>query len=144
MAIHIQSIIITIKALICYEQPANHPFISDSEKLYLQRKIEDYEKERNALPSTPWKSIFESAPVLALSFSTVRLHTILSVLCNRKTNVLFIDRVYMLGPFILLIMIYRSIWMTCFMSPSRRTEFIHHFLKYWASWYQPVPVLLVI
>lgn len=77
-----------IKALICFEQPANHPFISDSEKLYLQRKIEDYEKERNTLPSPPWKAIFKSAPVLALSFSTVSLRTHFCPY-NRKTNVFF-------------------------------------------------------
>lgn len=59
------------KTFICYEQPRNHPFISDDEREYLQRKIDDYENERKDLPSTPWMAIIRSSPVLALVLSTV-------------------------------------------------------------------------
>lgn len=60
-----------LQSLICFEQPRNHPFISDSEREFLQRKIEDYENERKKLPSTPWLAILKSPPVLTLALSTV-------------------------------------------------------------------------
>lgn len=60
-----------MKALICFEQPRNHPFITDSEREYLQRQIEDYENEREDLPPLPWTAILKSSPVWALMFSTV-------------------------------------------------------------------------
>lgn len=62
---------VLLKALFCFEQPRNHPFISDAEREFLEQKIEDYESERKKVSSPPWKAIFKSSPVLALALSTV-------------------------------------------------------------------------
>lgn len=60
-------------ATLCFEQPRNHPFISNSEREYLQRKIEDYENERKQLPPLPWRAMIKCSPVWALALSTVRI-----------------------------------------------------------------------
>lgn len=67
----IQCVFHFVQTFVCYEQPKNHPFISDDEREYLQREIADYENERKDLPSTPWMAIIKSSPVLALAISTV-------------------------------------------------------------------------
>lgn len=65
--------LIWLKATLCFEQPRNHPFISNSEREYLQRKIEDYENERKQLPPLPCRAMIKCSPVWALALSTVRM-----------------------------------------------------------------------
>lgn len=57
---------------LCYDRPETNPFISEAEKAYLERKINDFDKDHSKLPATPWRSMLCSPPVMALSFSTVR------------------------------------------------------------------------
>lgn len=51
--------------MICYKDPASHPFIKDSEKEYLQREMGGLTRRKD-LPSTPWMTIFRSVPMQAL------------------------------------------------------------------------------
>ncbi|XP_047024277.1 putative inorganic phosphate cotransporter isoform X1 [Helicoverpa zea] len=51
-------------ALLCYNDPESHPFISDKEKKYLEEALGSH---RSSLPSAiPWKAIFMSVPLWAL------------------------------------------------------------------------------
>lgn len=62
------------QTLICYSNPASHPFISIEEQNYLRTEIGQIKRQKN-LPSTPWKSVLTSVPVLALICGQVkRLH----------------------------------------------------------------------
>ncbi|XP_037931748.1 putative inorganic phosphate cotransporter isoform X2 [Teleopsis dalmanni] len=51
--------------ILCYNDPASHPFIKPSEKEYL-RSIMGEISRRQDLPPTPWSSIFSGAPIYAL------------------------------------------------------------------------------
>ncbi|XP_055294900.1 sialin-like [Sitodiplosis mosellana] len=57
-------------ALICYNDPESHPFISKKELAYLELEIGQL-KRHNNLPSTPWKEIFTSVPILVLIIAQV-------------------------------------------------------------------------
>lgn len=70
-----------LQTFLCYEQPQDHPFISDEEKEYLKQKIEHYEYEGKNKSSTPWMAIAQSSPVWALVLSTVTKH-FLSLMCD--------------------------------------------------------------
>ncbi|XP_026317478.1 putative inorganic phosphate cotransporter isoform X2 [Hyposmocoma kahamanoa] len=51
-------------ALLCYNDPESHPFISDKEKKYLEEALGTH---RSSQPSAiPWKAIFMSVPLWAL------------------------------------------------------------------------------
>ncbi|XP_047513603.1 putative inorganic phosphate cotransporter isoform X1 [Pieris napi] len=51
-------------ALLCYNDPESHPYISDKEKKYLEEALG---RHRNSQPSAiPWKAIFMSVPLWAL------------------------------------------------------------------------------
>lgn len=56
---------------LCYDRPEKNPFISEAEKRYLERQINDFNKENSELPPTPWKLMLFCPPVIALSFSIV-------------------------------------------------------------------------
>ncbi|CAH2014332.1 unnamed protein product [Acanthoscelides obtectus] len=49
--------------LLCYSDPDSHPFISDKEKMYLKKELENVHRES---PATPWRSIWTSTPLWAL------------------------------------------------------------------------------
>lgn len=53
------------QTLICYSNPASHPFISTEERNYLRAEMGQIKRHKN-LPSTPWISVLTSVPVLAL------------------------------------------------------------------------------
>ncbi|KAJ2946160.1 hypothetical protein O0L34_g5093 [Tuta absoluta] len=51
-------------ALLCYNDPESHPFITDKEKKYLEEALGSH---HNSQPSAiPWKAIFSSVPLWAL------------------------------------------------------------------------------
>lgn len=56
---------LTIKGLLCYDNPEHHPFISDKEQAYLAEELKHLKRKKD-LPPTPWKAILTSAPVWAL------------------------------------------------------------------------------
>lgn len=60
--------------LLCYSEPESHPFIDAEEKAYLAEELDPHRKHHDAdsRPSTPWKAIFASPPVLALIWVSVR------------------------------------------------------------------------
>lgn len=51
--------------LLCYKDPASHPFIKDSEKEFLEREMGGLSRRKD-LPSIPWMTIFRSVPMQAL------------------------------------------------------------------------------
>ncbi|KAL3613073.1 hypothetical protein CASFOL_043087 [Castilleja foliolosa] len=52
------------RALLCYNDPESHPFITDKEKKYLEEALGSH---HNSQPSAiPWKAIFTSVPLWAL------------------------------------------------------------------------------
>lgn len=59
-----------LQTLICYKDPESHPFISEQERNYLRSEIGQLKRQTD-LPSTPWKSILTSAPVLAYAIAQV-------------------------------------------------------------------------
>lgn len=55
---------ILFQALLCYNDPESHPYISDKEKKYLEEALG---RHNNSQPSSiPWKAIFMSVPLWAL------------------------------------------------------------------------------
>ncbi|XP_026478028.1 putative inorganic phosphate cotransporter [Ctenocephalides felis] len=54
-----------IWVMICYNDPASHPFITDSEKEYIQETLKCTSRETD-LPPTPWRAIWTSVPLWAL------------------------------------------------------------------------------
>ncbi|XP_075148898.1 putative inorganic phosphate cotransporter [Haematobia irritans] len=54
-----------IFTLICSSDPSSHPFISASEREYLERELSSVTRSSD-LPPTPWKAIFTSMPMIAL------------------------------------------------------------------------------
>ncbi|CAG9812519.1 unnamed protein product [Phaedon cochleariae] len=52
-----------IWVLICYSEPEDHPFISDKEKTFLKKELENVSTE--SIP-IPWRSILSSPPLWAL------------------------------------------------------------------------------
>uniref|UniRef100_V5GIW1 Sialin n=1 Tax=Anoplophora glabripennis TaxID=217634 RepID=V5GIW1_ANOGL len=52
-----------IWALICYSDPESHPFISDNEKIYLRKELENVSSEKKTIP---WCPILTSVPLWAL------------------------------------------------------------------------------
>ncbi|XP_065355487.1 putative inorganic phosphate cotransporter [Calliphora vicina] len=51
--------------LLCFSDPASHPFIKPSEKEYLTQEMGSITRRRD-LGATPWKEIFTSMPMYAL------------------------------------------------------------------------------
>ncbi|CAG9863086.1 unnamed protein product [Phyllotreta striolata] len=49
--------------LICYSEPESHPFISDKEKAYLKKELENVSQQPKDIP---WRSILKSGPLWAL------------------------------------------------------------------------------
>lgn len=49
--------------LLCYSEPESHPFISDEEKAYLKKELENVSEESLDIP---WKDILKSPPLWAL------------------------------------------------------------------------------
>lgn len=62
----------SVQLLLGSSEPRTHPFISDNEREYLEREIDNLERNRKTPLDTPWKSILTSTPVLALIVSGVR------------------------------------------------------------------------
>lgn len=54
-----------LQCFICYNNPDSHPFITEREKNYLSRELGEL-KRRDDLPSTPWKAMLTSPPMIAL------------------------------------------------------------------------------
>nr|CAH7726652.1 unnamed protein product [Callosobruchus chinensis] len=52
-----------IWVLLCYSDPDSHPFISDKEKMFLKKELENVHKES---PAIPWRQIWTSTPLWAL------------------------------------------------------------------------------
>lgn len=50
--------------MICFKDPASHPYISKEEREYLKAEMGQL-KRHDDLPSTPWREILTSVPVLA-------------------------------------------------------------------------------
>lgn len=57
--------LIFFQVMICYNDPASHPFITDSEKEYIQETLKCTSRETD-LPPTPWRAIWTSVPLWAL------------------------------------------------------------------------------
>lgn len=49
----------------CYNDPASHPYIKESEKQFLQEKLGQLKRD-DSLPPAPWKLMLTNAAVLAL------------------------------------------------------------------------------
>lgn len=59
------------QALLCYNDPESHPYISDKEKKYLEEALG---RHQTSHPSAiPWKAIFMSVPLWALVCAQVRI-----------------------------------------------------------------------
>ncbi|XP_069685198.1 putative inorganic phosphate cotransporter isoform X2 [Periplaneta americana] len=52
-----------------YNDPQSHPFISDEEKMFLEKTIESL--NRSETPPTPWRAIFTSIPLWGLIFAQI-------------------------------------------------------------------------
>jgi len=50
---------------LCYKDPNSHPFISEGEKALLMHELKQLERDQT-LPSTPWKAILTSVPMIAM------------------------------------------------------------------------------
>lgn len=59
-----------LQALFCSSDPASHPLITKKESDYLNAEIGQL-KRQSGLPSTPWKKITKSKPVIALLIAQV-------------------------------------------------------------------------
>lgn len=55
---------------LCYKDPKSYPFITEKEKEYLLKELKKLERDKT-LPSTPWKSILTSVPMIALVVAQV-------------------------------------------------------------------------
>ena len=56
-------------SLVCYNDPYDHPFISENEAKFLQRQLSQHKHKKP--PRVPWKHMFGSMPVWALIAATV-------------------------------------------------------------------------
>jgi len=68
-------------ALICYNDPASHPFISKKELSYLETEIGQL-KRHNNLPPTPWRDIISSVPIIVLIIAQVTSDYVFFVLAS--------------------------------------------------------------
>ncbi|CAG9798969.1 unnamed protein product [Chironomus riparius] len=50
---------------LCYKDPESHPFISDKEKSYLKKELNQLSRDK-AIKKTPWLKICTSVPMIAL------------------------------------------------------------------------------
>lgn len=57
------------QAILCFERPQTHPYISEKEKQFIQSKIIYLENKECGLQPTPWKAMLTSRPVIVLIFS---------------------------------------------------------------------------
>ncbi|KAG5866032.1 hypothetical protein JTB14_029840 [Gonioctena quinquepunctata] len=53
--------------LICYSEPDTHPFISDNEKIFLRKELDNSKEKRNI----PWKDMLTSGPLWALVMAQI-------------------------------------------------------------------------
>lgn len=58
------------QCLICYNDPAEHPFITEKEREYLRRELGE-PKRRTDLPPTPWREILTCPAIIALIFAQI-------------------------------------------------------------------------
>ncbi|XP_046660055.1 putative inorganic phosphate cotransporter isoform X3 [Homalodisca vitripennis] len=83
-----------IWCLICYSDPASHPFISEEEKSYLAETIGGVERDKD-LAGTPWKILFTSWPVWALIIGETGhdwgLYTLITDLPKYMNDVMHFD-----------------------------------------------------
>ncbi|XP_073975331.1 sialin-like isoform X2 [Rhodnius prolixus] len=56
--------------LTCYNDPSSHPYITDEERIYLATTIGATARNKD-LVSTPWKEIFTSRPLWALTIAEI-------------------------------------------------------------------------
>lgn len=61
--IYITNFIEYFQTLICYNDPASHPYIPKEERDYLQTEMGQLKRHDNL--TTPWRKILTSVPVLA-------------------------------------------------------------------------------
>ncbi|OXU19822.1 hypothetical protein TSAR_009977 [Trichomalopsis sarcophagae] len=54
--------------LVCYNNPVEHPFISDNELKFLQEELSEH--KHDDMPPVPWKEILTSKPVWALTVAS--------------------------------------------------------------------------
>lgn len=58
-----------VQYFICYNNPNEHPFITEREKNYLSRELGELKRRDNL--ATPWRKIFTSPAVIALIFAQI-------------------------------------------------------------------------
>lgn len=69
------------QTVICYSTPNTHPFISDSEKKFLNENVDSLiHTKKDKLEPTPWKALLRSVPLWALIFAGV------SINCNERQS----------------------------------------------------------
>ena len=56
-------------AVLCYNTPLDHPFISDEEVKFLNEQLSEHKHDKP--PAVPWKQILTSKPVWALTIASV-------------------------------------------------------------------------
>lgn len=66
----LEMLIHVLKIILCSSDPASNRFITKEEMTYLKREMGQLQRNEN-LPSTPWKDILCSMPVLALIVAQV-------------------------------------------------------------------------
>lgn len=59
-----------LQTIICFNDPASDPFISQKERDYLQAEMGQLQRKTD-LPPTPWRAIVTSTPVLVLILAQV-------------------------------------------------------------------------
>lgn len=58
------------QTLLCYSQPASHPYITDKEKDFLRKEMGQLGRDKS-LPPTPWIKIMTNMPMIALIFAQI-------------------------------------------------------------------------
>lgn len=59
-------------SILCYSTPNTHPFISDSEKKFLNQNVDALSQTKEqALDPTPWKALLRSVPLWALIIAAI-------------------------------------------------------------------------
>lgn len=122
------------QTLLCYSDPASHPFISLEERNYLKAELGQIKRHED-LPTTPWKSVFTSVPVLALIFGQVNPNHP-KEFTNSEFCIANTFRSHMIGSFMLWLPICQSIWPTCWVFRCTMLDFIHLFHTCWCGAYQ--------
>ncbi|CAB3224045.1 unnamed protein product [Arctia plantaginis] len=58
-------------SILCYSDPNQHPFISDSERKFLNQNVDALMHARKRLDPTPWKALGRSIPLWALIIAAI-------------------------------------------------------------------------